>query len=378
MWTQCFVILIAILRLFNLNILAKFSTVLMLMSVIPTLMYIGFMLPHDADGSVWLSTTGKSNCTGLLNASYGLTSPLHESHYAHCEKTDLDLGELFPQMLFIWGGFNALGTLAGEVQNPGRNIPLSTLILLPGIFLIYVVPMIVSLPIEPDQTQYVSGFYGTLAERIVGKWFKMVLTISAVASLFGYTNATIIVSDESFQGFCLRRRPKFFARIRKSGNRFKRWLFDTENRVAPSIALFNSIFLSAAVLLPYQFLISASMVLGNIGMILTFGAYIRLKKSQPDASWVYKFTWHRAILLAFCPAIVVLMQAGLALFDYPVTLGIPFINLVSTAGIIGTGLTAHGIYSLFARKYKIKSLLTDEGDLDNSGESKPLLINKEY
>ena len=126
-----------------------------------------------------------------------------------------------------------------QVKNPGRNIPLSNMILVPVLIAELVLPAALSLGLDASQDHYVTGQYTKLAAQVAGQWLKVLFSVAAVVSLIGACNSAVIVSDESLQSFCIRNRPKFFVRQAASNSRMMRWLFDTDGRIAPFFVLLN-------------------------------------------------------------------------------------------------------------------------------------------
>jgi amino acid transporter len=327
------VLLIIVIRLFNFDFLVRFSTFFTLMSVIPAILYIGFAMQH-VQPSAWLDTSGKQNCT----------DPVNFNGPEVCQSVPVEWGRLLPFTMWLWSGFFSLSSLAGEVKNPGRNIPIATAILIPFVALEIVFPLALSISIDEDQSNYVSGYYAELAYQVAGLWLKIVFTIVAITSLVGTCNGAVIVSDEALQSFCVRHYESFFVRQGHSSSRVLRWLFDVDNRIAPFFALLNGFILAGAVWLPYELLISASMVLANFTLFLLFASYVILKRREPKSEWMYKFHWGYSVVLITLPAAFTGVMSYYVLFDYPVSMGIPYFNLICTAVVVSIGLAIHGVY----------------------------------
>jgi amino acid transporter len=80
------VAIVFILRLFRFNILAKFSTALTIMSVVPSLIFMLVALPH-IDPGAWISTVGKQNCTQSVDGSLTVCDSVR-SDYVFWKKAD--------------------------------------------------------------------------------------------------------------------------------------------------------------------------------------------------------------------------------------------------------------------------------------------------
>jgi hypothetical protein len=127
----------------------------------------------------------------------------------------------------------------------------------------------------------------------------MVVVVVTVVQV-GATNASAIVSDEAIQSFALRHKPQFFLQQSKSESAFRRWFFDTEQRIAPAFVVFDSIFLFMSMWLPLLFLISSSSLIFNVSALLMLYSYVVLKRRTPDG-WLYSYGWIGALAMTACP-----------------------------------------------------------------------------
>ena len=336
--------LMILIRMTGFDALVKFSTAMTVVALVPAIIYVGFLIPH-VQPDVWFNTVGKQNCTTIKE-------PDNPDPVLVCDAVPTEWGQLLPFVMWLWAGFFSISTLAGQVKNPGRNIPLATVVLLPIVLGDILLPLAFTLPLDHDQSNYESGHYARIAGQVAGSWLKVIFTIAAFVSLVGTCNSAVIVSDEALQSFFMRHRPKFFAKQRKSKSWLMRWLFDTHERIAPFFVLFNGAILGMAAWLPYNLLISSSMVLANVTLVLVYAAYIILKRREPNATWLYQFGWVGACVLTVTPASFTLAMTYYAMFDYPTTMGIPYINLVSTIFLIGIGFTIHYTFKLIAKHNK--------------------------
>ena len=343
--TQSIVLFIVLLRLSGFDMLVKFSTTLTLLSVIPAVLFVLACLPY-INPSLWFDSVGKFNCTApqtevpLSNIALGLS----------CEPAEeVRWGTFFPFTLWLWSGVFDLGSIAGEVKNPRRTIPLALFFLVPLVVVEVVVPLALAVSVDPNQSNYYSGHYANIARAVAGKWLDVLLTTAAITCLLGTCNASTIISDEAIQSFCLRHRPLFFARQSTSASALRRWLFDTNHRIAPVFVRVNGTVLCMSVAMPFNLLISSSMMIMNVSLMLFFVAYVVLKRRNPEANWLYHHNWRWAAACVSLPAMVTLVMTFYAMTDNPMTYGIPYINAVTTLVIVGFGFLAHVVLWLALR-----------------------------
>ena len=167
----------------------------------------------------------------------------------------------------LWCGFFLVGTLAGEVATPQRSFKIAFAVLIPLLQLDYAMPLAFTLSVDQNINNFEPGLFAHVAGQVAGQWLKVVITVAAIVSQIGLTNGGMIVADESLQSFLLRHNADLFESFHKSPNRFMRWLFNTEFRIAPIIALFNCSLLALMVNVPYDFLVVSSMLVSGCDQI---------------------------------------------------------------------------------------------------------------
>ena len=154
-------------------------------------------------------------------------------------------------------------------------------------------------------------------------------------------------------------------------------MFNTEERIAPFFVILNGLILGGLVWLPYSLLISSSMVIGNLSLFLLYVGYIKLKRREPNAAWLYNINWIAAGILTILPFAFTGFMTYYAVFEYPITLGIPYINLVSTVAVVGTGLLVHGCVALYKRKRTVGDYFDedDEDSVNSEADENTALLN---
>eukprot|EP00042_Codosiga_hollandica_P049082 m.562600 g.562600 ORF g.562600 m.562600 type:complete len:526 (+) comp57807_c0_seq3:416-1993(+) len=370
------VLVIFVIRLFHLDVLIKFSTALTIMSLVPAALYVGFAVPY-AHPSDWLNTSGDFTCnttdthphsSTAPTSKYGLSTTLPMNNVTlepfpllETCKIEPNWGTFLPYVIWCMSGFFSIGTLAGQVSNPRRSIPLALIFLIPIVVAELVVPLALSVSIDPDLKDYEPGHYAELAQQIAGVWLNVMITSAAITSLVGTCNAIVLVADEALQSFIVTHFPGPFQKAAVSSSKFHRWFMNADDRIAPVFAVINCGLIGAFIWIPYDVLIAADMVLMNFTVIFLFVAYVKLKWTQKQAEWMYGHSTLWAVLLLLMPLLITLGMTYYALVSSEAALGIPYFTAVSTSVFVGVGLIGHAVYYTWFRCCD-KSSKTDTTD----------------
>ena len=221
---------------------------------------------------------------------------------------------------------------------------------MPVVFVQTVAPIALSLSIDKDLGHYTPGEFSYIGSIIAGRWLSVMITIGAIVSQVGLANAACIVSDESLQSFLLRHNPEFFTARSKSNIAIVRWMFGHDFRVCPAIAAFDCGLLALMVNLPYNLLISSSMLIFCITVILLAIAYISLKQRNPDKQWYFR-SWAVSIALSVAVFISTAAMMVLTIYDDYSLAWVPHINLVMFVAIVGLGAVLHACLHVSASAY---------------------------
>lgn len=166
------VTLMTAMQLGGLDCIVRFSALLLLLSLTPTVVFTLFGAGYVSSATLLVSE-GPRHPTLLLSFVFWLDS-----------------------------GFYSLADIAGEVKNPGRVMPLACLILQPMNMLINLLPLTVALSLDSNAAHYTSGtgYFSTLATRVGGRWLgKAFFCASMVSNLGNYSSQ--VVSAEKLSAF---------------------------------------------------------------------------------------------------------------------------------------------------------------------------------
>lgn len=111
----------------------------------------------------------------------------------------IDLGSYFNCMFWNLNYWDKASTLAGEVEDPGRNFPKAVFGAVGLVVGSYLVPLLAGTGAMPDGTagEWVDGYFAQVGTSIGGRWLGWWITAAAAVSNVGLFEAEM--SSDSFQ-----------------------------------------------------------------------------------------------------------------------------------------------------------------------------------
>lgn len=129
------VVSVLCIKLVGTDVLVKFNSLLAFCSLVPTAIFLFYGVDYIAP-SEWPAAEMKSGINWSL---------------------------LFAWQLWLNCGFFGLGSLAGEVENPKKQLTSVLLVLIPFVIFINSVPLMVSYGVDPDLSHYSVGYFEKIA-----------------------------------------------------------------------------------------------------------------------------------------------------------------------------------------------------------------------
>lgn len=238
--------------------------------------------------------------------------------------------------LWAYEGWTNLNTVAEEIKNPKKNLPLAIIIAIGGITVLYTLfnySIYRALPYETIVNMIEGGDYylGTaVAKAMLGNIGGSLVIVGMVISMFGSLNGMIIAF------------PRTYYAMAKEGHFFKAYKYIHPKYKIPTVSLIGQAVISI-ILVMFRNLDQLTSMVVFIGMffnVLVVGAVYIYRKKFPSLERPYKM-WGYPITLG----ITLILFLGLMINTFvedPVTAMIGFI-----VPIIGSG-----VYMIFNRKLK--------------------------
>ena len=242
------------------------------------------------------------------------------------------IGQLLVAILFAYDGWINVGALAGEMKNPGKDLPKAIIGGLSIVMAINVVINLAYLWVLPasELAQYASPA-SIVAEKIFGPVGGKLINVGILVSVFGCLNGYLLTGPRIPYTLANQKLlPATFGKLNKNG--------------VPANATLFMVVLSVIYALSGQFNLLSDLSMFAIWAFytLTFIGVIKLRKTQPDLKRPYKVPFYPVIpIISICSGLfVVIDQLFLAGMKS---------SMISLGGVIIT-LIGLPVYSFMTKK----------------------------
>ena len=242
------------------------------------------------------------------------------------------IGQLLVAILFAYDGWINVGALAGEMKNPGKDLPKAIIGGLSIVMAINVVINLAYLWVLPasELAQYASPA-SIVAEKIFGPVGGKLINVGILVSVFGCPNGYLLTGPRIPYTLANQKLlPATFGKLNKNG--------------VPANATLFMVVLSVIYALSGQFNLLSDLSMFAIWAFytLTFIGVIKLRKTQPDLKRPYKVPFYPVIpIISICSGLfVVIDQLFLAGMKS---------SMISLGGVIVT-LIGLPVYAIMTKK----------------------------
>lgn len=242
------------------------------------------------------------------------------------------IGQLLVAILFAYDGWINVGALAGEMKNPGKDLPKAIIGGLSIVMAINVVINLAYLWVLPasELAQYASPA-SIVAEKIFGPVGGKLINVGILVSVFGCLNGYLLTGPRIPYTLANQKLlPATFGKLNKNG--------------VPANATLFMVVLSVIYALSGQFNLLSDLSMFAIWAFytLTFIGVIKLRKTQPDLKRPYKVPFYPIIpIISICSGLfVVIDQLFLAGMKS---------SMISLGGVIVT-LIGLPVYAVMTKK----------------------------
>ena len=242
------------------------------------------------------------------------------------------IGQLLVAILFAYDGWINVGAIAGEMKNPGKDLPKAIIGGLSIVMAINVVINLAYLWVLPasELAQYASPA-SIVAEKIFGPVGGKLINVGILVSVFGCLNGYLLTGPRIPYTLANQKLlPATFGKLNKNG--------------VPANATLFMVVLSVIYALSGQFNLLSDLSMFAIWAFytLTFIGVIKLRKTQPDLERPYKVPFYPVIpIISICSGLfVVIDQLFLAGMKS---------SMISLGGVIVT-LIGLPVYAVMTKK----------------------------
>jgi APA family basic amino acid/polyamine antiporter len=241
------------------------------------------------------------------------------------------LGMAMVGSLFSSDAWNNVTFIAGEIRNPGRNLPLSLFIgtlLVTTLYMLANVAYLTLLPMHEIQTAAEDRVGSAAASVIFGDYGVLIMAALIMISTFGCNNGIIMAGG------------RLFYAMAKDGLFFRR-AASLNNNSVPSFAIWIQAGWASLLCLSgkYGDLLEYTTFASLLFYIVTISGLFMLRKKEPDAERPYRaflYPWLPAIYIAvaalFCLNLVISSPIYTLSGLFIVILGLPVYRLIQNRG----------------------------------------------
>ena len=211
------------------------------------------------------------------------------------------LGSTLLAVLFSFEGWTNVGAIAGEMKNPGKDMPLAIVggvSIIMGIY--FVINMAYLWVIPADQLMYISSPASAVALEIFGPVGGTLVKVGIIISVIGAANGFLMSGSRvAFHLAALGTLPCSRSLARLNGNQ------------VPSNSIILIGFLACIYSLSGEFNLLTDLAVFSCWIFysLTFACVIKLRKTQPEAERKYKVPLYPVIpILAIASGLYVIIS----------------------------------------------------------------------
>ena len=176
-------------------------------------------------------------------------------------------------------GWLNFGSIAGEVKDPTRNIPMGVGVAVILVLLNYVWPLIFAVAIAPDFSKWSSGYFVEIAIEVapgLGQWAATAAVLSCMSNFIPVLAAA---SRQTQTAAAARMLPTSLARLlARDASRF---------RTPVAAVIINAVAAGALTAFDFDTLVRLQLFLAITQLVIVVAAFVALKWKSPDARRTY-------------------------------------------------------------------------------------------
>ena len=196
------------------------------------------------------------------------------------------IGQVLIAILFAYDGWINVGALAGEMKNPGKDLPKAIVVGLSAVMAVYLIINVAYLWVLPANELTVANPAAAIAAKLFGDMGGKIVTAGILISVFGCANGYLLTGP----------RVLYTLGQQKSIPGYKTISVLNKNNVPANATLIMAVLASLYALSgQFDLLTDLSMFAIWSFYVLTFIGVIKLRKSQPDLYRPYKVPMYPVI-----------------------------------------------------------------------------------
>lgn len=245
------------------------------------------------------------------------------------------IGQLLVAILFAYDGWINVGAIAGEMKDPGKDLPKAIIGGLSLVMAVYIAINLAYLWVLPasELAQYASPA-SAVAEALFGPIGGKIITIGILISVFGCINGYLLTGPRIIYTLGQQKTlPSFFGKLNK---------YDVPANATMTMAILSALYALSG---QFNLLSDLSMFAVWSFYVLTFVGVIKLRKTHPNLHRPYKVPFYPVI------PIIAILSGLFVVLDQLLFAGMQR-TIISLGGVIVT-LIGLPIYNYMAKKNNI-------------------------
>lgn len=210
-------------------------------------------------------------------------------------------------VMWNYMGWDALSTVAGEIDRPQTNFPKALAITIPLITIVYLLPTVVSLAnSDPRDVEWTDGTYVVIAKQIAGSWLGWFVAGGALIFAVGLYSAWMlsnsrlpfILADDGYL-------PSWIAKLHpRSGSPYISIII---------CCAICSIFINGS----FAELVAIDVTIYGMALLTEFAAFVAMRIRHPDLERPYRVPggWFGVGLVCLFPTLVVIAAVYYQVLD---------------------------------------------------------------
>jgi len=189
----------------------------------------------------------------------------------------INWGLLLSTAIWSYGGFDSMGSLAGEVKGGRPTFIKGIFGSMPLIMINYYFPILIGYGISSDYTQWIDGYF-TQIPYLINNWLGPWMVAASALSNFGQYNAAMaplarVVWAMAKDHHGLQKLPTFLS-----------WSWRRHTGTVRPVAaiIFTGIMTGVFVAIPFDLLVQMFLILRIVNLFCEYTALIKLRYSEPE------------------------------------------------------------------------------------------------
>jgi amino acid transporter len=211
------------------------------------------------------------------------------------------LAAALPYALWNYQGWDAVSTVAGEMDNPRRNYPRGLFIASAIIAAVYTLPAFVGLAFVGPEYNWEVGSWGDVAQRIAGPWVGHFVSLMGMASglglfaslVLGYSRLPLVIAEDGYL-------PKLLTTCNSYG--------------APTYALLlcGTMYTGVVIVFnDFEEIAEVDVTMFASVMVLELASFLALRLREPQLPRTFRVPGGWGVAIVFCTLPVLCVSASI-------------------------------------------------------------------